>query len=194
MVSTKLHSIIRLIESHNVVSSANELVRLAEKEGICTRKTVFNLLPELKDHESIRFEKVERRDTFTFVDVTQRKNYAVTKEFEFIEQQIKDVRLPLKAYSKVLKKDMSKELKTGLMESAIIAKRQIIRSQQRLVHFEACGFKTRSVKEQFDNIKSKLVKLDLELHRRVYRLDHKTAADLFLRIDYEHSEEAFSHF
>jgi len=180
LISKKLHSIIGLIKDYGPVDSVNELGRLCEGEKKCCRKTVYNLLPQIQDHESIDFNIVDGQDTFTYVDVTKR-TFNMEIELDDIDSIIKDCSIVLKDFNHLPKK-LSKNEKLNVLNLTITAKSKIIMAQQRMVHFEACGFTTNKTREKFDRTRIKLSQIDLTIHKKVFNIDRETVGELWLRI------------
>jgi len=193
MSSRKLDPLVFLIKKHGTIKSINKLAKFAGKDGddICTRATIFNLLSDLKRHESIRHKEVNGADTFTYIEVTEKRNFTLTHELDLADSEIESYNLVIKSIKQLGKKKFPVNMKGDLLKTGVDTKRSIARIQQKLIHFEACGFVTRSLKERFDFTKEKLAKIDLDLHRTIYKTDPETSGEVWTRIDYEHTPKAF---
>ena len=189
MISKKLHSIIDLIKDYGPVDSVNELGRLCEGKEKCCRKTVYNLLPQIQDHESIDFNIVDGQDTFTYVEAAKR-TYSMENELANIDSIINDLKIILEDFNHLPKK-LSNDRKLSIVNLTIVAKRKIIRAQQRMVHFEACGFRTNKTREKFDQTKARLSKIDLDIHKKVFTIDRETVGKIWVKFNQEFSGEAF---
>lgn len=185
MFSKKLHSIIKLIKREGTISSVNDLGKLVEEEKVCVRKTVFNLLHQIKDHESINFEIVKGQDTFTYVDVSK-KDYLINNELDEIDSIINELEFALKAFQSASRKGLSKDTKLSFGGQGVNARRKNIRAQQKMVHLESLGLHKGINKPRFERTKSKLVNLNLNIQKALVRLHKETAVNVFIRIDYEH--------
>lgn len=192
MVSTKLPSLINLIKKHGTVESINQLKRLAVQEDTCAPKTVTNLVPELKKQDNIRHERVKNADQFTYVEMSEKKNFAIHKELDLMDNAIKDHKVVIKRIKAMSKLKFTQEKSLDLMSIGVAKKREIMRLQQRLVHFDACSFVTRPFRERFEITKKNIVKLDLDLHKAIFKADPETVGNVFNRTDYELSLESHS--
>jgi len=185
MFSKKLHPIIKLIKREGTVSSINDLAKLCEKKKVCVRKTVFNLLHQITDHESINFEIVKGQNTFTYVDVNK-KNYSINNELDEIDSIINELQFALKAFKSASIKGLSKGTKLSFGGQGVNARRKNIRAQQKMVHLESLGLNKGIIKDRFERTKTELVNLNLNIQKALVRLHKDTAVNVFIRIDYEH--------
>jgi len=185
MVSAKLPLLINLIKKHGTVKSINRMKELAVEENICAPKTVTNLIPELKKQDNIRHERIKQADQFTYVEMSEKKNFAINKELEYADSFMKDHKLVIQRIKAMSKFRSTQENQLNLMSMGVEKKRDIMRLEQRLVHFEACGFVTKSFRGRFEITKKNLVKLNLDLHKAIFKANRETAGDVFIRTDYE---------
>lgn len=182
MVSKKLHSLIDLIRKYKTIESTNQLVKLAIEGKICTRKTVFNLIPELKMYESIKLERKDGWDHWTFVDVTNSENINLVKTLEITDQLIEKVSKEISGIHKMKKRRINSIEKESIIKNVVNIKTEILFEEQKWDFFESIGVIVRKYKERADTIKSKLRKLNLDLDKAVFKLDSNMSAIVFERI------------
>lgn len=185
MFSKKLIAIIILIKKHKTIPSANELCRLAETEKVCTRKTVFNLLPQIKDSESVNFEVIDRQITFSYVDVSKKK-YFMNNELDKIDSMINDEEKVLNAIKSASRRQLTEKTKRNFGSLSIGSRRKIVRLQQKMVYFESLGHNKGTIKDRFKRTKIKLAELNLYIQKAINKLDSKISALVFVQIDSEY--------
>jgi len=193
-ISRKLIAIIELIKKHGFIPSINELGRVAEKENICTRKTVFVLLPQIKVHESINFETVDGHDTIKHVTVSE-KNYSVNSELDAIDKIINTSKKGLDALKTASHVGIEKVIATRDMDveeaswrfsmMGVNLIRETMKAQQRLIYLESLGLNRGSMKDRFEKLKLVLMKQNLVIQKTLVNLDESIAANVHSEIEYE---------
>jgi len=188
---TKLDRLIGLVREKGPFLSLNKLKIAAVEEGICAKQTVQNYKEDLIKSDFIKHKPTRDGEIFEYRDASLKENYEINKELDYIDGIIKGSDIVLKALKIPRKVKFSDDIKLKFMEMTVNERRSIIRAQQRLVYFESIGFNKGGFKKHFEQTKANLAKLNLNIQKAILKLDRDTAANVFFRIDYEHSEEVF---
>ena len=175
--------LINLIKKHGSIESTNQLAKHADSEGICSRQTVFNLIDEIKADENVIVTRKNGSDHYSYKDATSDKNIVIINEIKDIEKSIKEYCVMLNDI-KSMKINLESD-KDDLMKTGIKIKSHIIKLQQRLIHFEACGFRKSSVNDRFEKVQKRLSKIDLDVHKAIYKKDKQTIGNIWQRVNYE---------